>query len=348
MWIRQWWQRLLTPSPARFVALREGRPRLLLVTGEKRNQNYYRDRELARRGSSLWLSEAFPAAAFDYNIGKICAALFPGGRPDWVWVNYQRHFTPRLRGWEALEAPVAAFVGDPQDFVEDSPAKREKVAFFRRLAPQALVTAFPRAGDMVRAGLETDQTPLIPCYWAVPPAIFRPRGRRRPYDIACLGAHTPNVYPFRNRVRSYLENQRRLKFFAPLRVGAHDGPAFARVLNRCRAAFTDASVYGYPLAKFFEIPACGTLLVAEALPDLEPLGFRAGENFVAVTPGDFADRLDYYLREEPEEGAALATAGARLIHTRHTWEIRVTELLHDLSRVLGENWPELVYRPLKE
>jgi len=344
--LTRFWPARLFRGPSRFLALREGRPRLLLVTGEKRNQNYYRDQELARRFSTLWLSEAFPAADFDYDLGKICAALLPGGRPDWVWVNYQRHFTPRLQGWEALEAPVAAFVGDPQDFTPDTPTRVAKVAFFHRLRPEVLITAFPRANPIVQSGLNAPWPPIVTCFWAVPAAIFRDLGRRRPYDVACLGSHTPEIYPFRNQVRAYLGNQRLLKFFPKQRVGGHDGVAFARALNRCRAAFTDASIYGYPLAKYFEIPACGTLLMAQSLPDLAPLGFRSGENCVAVTPDNFSDRMLYYLLEEPEAGAALAHAGVTLVHTRHTWEIRISELLYTLNDYLGP-WPDIVHHPLK-
>lgn len=333
------------PAGALVSAQRE-RPWLLMITSEKRNQNYYRDLELARRFSTIWLSESFPFADYDYDLRKILAHLAPGVRPEWSWINYHRHFTARLRGWEALEAPLVAFVGDPQDFLLETPPHRpEKVRFFCRLRPQLWVSSYPGADDLIRQGLEEPQLSILPCHWAVPSAIFQPLGYRRKYDIASLGSHTPETYPFRNLVRHYLLTQRRLKFFKKLRVGSHDGPTFARALNRCRASFTCASIYGYTFAKYFEIPACGTLLFAEPTRDLEELGFRDGENFVAVTPENFAARMEHYLLEVPRsEVARLCQAGVELVHRRHTWKHRIDELLSAVARHLQQSWPGEVFQ----
>lgn len=333
------------PPPGAPVTVREGRPWLLLITSQKRNQNYYRDLELARRFSTVWLSEYFPFSDFDHDLGRILAHLAPGIQPDWVWLNYHRSYTYRLTGWEGLDAPVAAFVGDPWDFTSSKPVHLEKLAFLRRLQPQVWVNPYPGAKDAVRAGLEDETLPLIDSYWAVPADIFRPRGYRRKYDVSVLGSLTANHYPFRNQVRNYLLGQRRLKFFKKTRVGVHDGETFARALNRCRASFTDASVFGYPLAKYFEIPACGALLFAQPLPDLEASGFRDGINFVAVTPQDFVAKMQYYLLDAPEEAARIAQAGAELVHSRHTWEKRVSELLTHIAGYFQKAWPPEIFQP---
>jgi hypothetical protein len=345
--LRQFFRRFspwdLTPEP---VQPQPGRPWLLMVTSEKRNQNYYRDLELARRFSTIWLSERFPFANYDYDLRKILAHLFPQNSPDWVWVNYHRHYTSRLIGWEALSAPVAAFVGDPEDFILPEPRFREKVNFFRQqLKPGLLVSPYPNGRSFVVRGMEDDRVPIIDCCWAVPGDIFRPLGFWRRYDIASLGSHTPGRYPFRNQVRQFLLGQRRLKFFKKIRVGSHDGPTFARALNRCRASFTCASTYGYTFAKYFEIPACGTLLFAEPTRDLEELGFRDGENFVAVTPENFATRMEHYLLKVPRsEVARLCQAGVELVHGRHTWKHRIDELLPAVARHLQQAWPAGVFR----
>ncbi|MBW1917874.1 MAG: glycosyltransferase family 1 protein [Deltaproteobacteria bacterium] len=339
---RKWLNR--KPEGPELVSAKPGRPWLLMVTSEKRNQNYYRDVELARRFSTIWISEAFPFSQYGYDLKEIVGRLSPSQQIDWVWVNYRHSFTAKLSGWEELGAPVAAFVGDPHDFIRTEPRFKQKIDFFHYLRPEILINPYPNANGLVRPVMNGAQTPMVGCYWAVPTRIFRPQGRWRRYDIGCLGSHTPGTYPFRNQVREYLLAQRRLKFFKKLRVCGHDGVIFSRALNRLRASFTCASIYQYTLMKYFEIPACGTLLFAEPTPDLEALGFRDGENFVAVNPDNFIEKMEHYLIAAPEEMVRISQAGVELINQRHTWEKRVTGLVRAIARHLKTKWPEDVYQ----
>ncbi len=342
----RWWQQR---TGLRRLGFPPGkRPGLLMLGMEKRNQNFYRDLELGRRFSTIWLTDRFPFQDFGYDLRKIAARLFPQEPPAWIWLVYSSSYTYKLVGWEELDIPVAAFVGDPQDFFREGPVFETKRAFYRRLRPALLVNPYPSGREFVISGLGDANLPILTSFWAVPGEIFQPQGRRRRYDIACLGAHTTGVYPFRRQVRDYLLRQPRLKVFKKLRVGGrtgHSAEAFARTLNRLRACFTCASVYQYTLAKYFEIPACGTVLFAEPTPDLIDLGFRDGENFVAVTPEDFAEKMEHYLLGPQDEIDRLSQAGAALVRERHTWEKRITDLLPDLARSLSPHWPAAVFSP---
>lgn len=314
------------------------RPRLLLLSSAKRNQNYYRDQEIVRRYPTVWITEDFPFARTGYHLGELISHTFGAAAPELVLLHYSREYTSRLTGWEAVTAPIVAFVGDAQDFILPEEVCRRKAEFFQRLRPRVWVTAYPRANHLVRQGLQDYETPILTCYWGIPPAIFRPLHQRRQYDIGCLGSHTPRTYPFRNQVRDYLLQQRRLRFFKQLRVGGHDGVVFARTLNRLRACFTDASIYGYTLMKYFEIPACGTLLFAEATPDLPDLGFQDGQHYVAVDRDNFRDKIEYYLLEAPaEETARIARQGQELVHRRHSWAQRLDDLFGQLRDILGSD-----------
>jgi len=74
---KKWFPPKIAPPPGAPVTVREGRPWLLLITSQKRNQNYYRDLELARRFSTIWLSEYFPFADFGHDLCRIMAHLAP-------------------------------------------------------------------------------------------------------------------------------------------------------------------------------------------------------------------------------------------------------------------------------
>jgi hypothetical protein len=326
-----WWR----GRPRGLVVERRGcGPRLLVLSGEKRNQNYYRDLALVRQAGGALVTEAFDPAATGWDVSRLAEHVLEGEKPELVFVSYHHGFTQRVEGLDRLPVPKVGFVGDSYDFQALDPRRAEKTAFFRRARFDALVTVYPHTDEMVWDGLG-ERVPILHSAWAVDPEIFRPMHRRRPYDIASLGAHTPGKYPLRNAVRRHLESQRELAFLRRQRVGTHDGPRFARALNRLRGCFTCASVYGFTVMKYFEIPACETLLFAEHTAALPGLGFRDGENFVEVGPGDFADKFRHYLREAaPERVAGIAAAGRALVRARHTWDIRAGELLAAFRRLV--------------
>jgi hypothetical protein len=311
-------------------------PRLCILSAEKRNQNYYRDRSLVGQAGGAMLTEAFDGVGAGWEIQRILARVLPDDPPAALFVSYQHGFTNRIQGLERLRIPKIGFVGDSYDFLGEDAVRAEKTAWFRRARFDALVSVYPHTDEMVWRGLGSRAIPILHSAWAVDPAIFAPQQRRRRYDIASLGAHTAGKYPFRIAVREYLEGQTELRFFKTQRVGGHDGPRFARTLNRLRSCFTCCSSYRFTVMKYFEIPACGTLLFGEPTEATDDLGFRDGENFVAVTPRDFRERFRYYLREaDPERLTRIAQAGRELILARHTWPIRAVELLRGFREVMG-------------
>jgi hypothetical protein len=334
--VRRLFNRLGGGGPRGLIAARgQAGPRLLILSGEKRNQNYYRDVALVRRAGGAMVTDAFDFRATGWDVSRVAESVLDGQTPDLVFVSYHHGFTNRLQGLDRLRAPKVGFVGDSYDFLGADAKRAEKAAWFRAANFDALLSVYPHTDEMVWPGLGR-RVPIFHSAWAVDADIFAPQGRRRRYDIASLGAHTAGKYPFRIAVREYLESQHDLRFFSRQRMpGGHDGRRFARTLNRLRSCFTCASVYRFTVMKYFEIPACGTLLFAEPTDATAPLGFRDGENFVAVTPADFREKFQHYLRQAPDETVArISQAGRQLIESRHTWEVRATEILTLFRQVL--------------
>jgi hypothetical protein len=99
------------------------------------------------------------------------------------------------------------------------------------------------------------------------------------------------------------------------------GPGFGRSLNRYRTAFTDALIYRYIVAKFFEIPAAGSLLLADAAVSgpLRDLGFVEGEHYVPASADDLADRVREVLDETNHARLdAIRRRAQALVLGRHT------------------------------
>jgi hypothetical protein len=315
-----------------------GKLNLLLITNAKRNQGYFRDGELIRQTNGVRITESFPYDRYGWDIRRVLDAIYGSDRPDVIYVHYSRHYTHRIRHLDKVPVLKVGFVGDPQDFLE----QEEKHATKRRWLVEAGIAAYmtiaPQANWMVRKGLGDDALPIVDSHLAVDPAVFRDLRLRRRTDVGSFGAHTDKKYPFRIQVREFLLSQSEYTYNRRQRVGSggNDAAAFARELNRYVSCFTCASVYGYTVAKYFEIPACGTLLFGEKTPLLDDFGYRDGVNFVEVSPENFTEKFHHYLREiHPDDRARIAQAGRELVVGRHTWRHRVEGIVQGFRALLA-------------
>jgi hypothetical protein len=98
------------------------------------------------------------------------------------------------------------------------------------------------------------------------------------------------------------------------------GAAFARTINRYRAGFTDCLVFKYVVAKYFEIPATGSLLVAEnaVAEALQAMGFVDGEHYLGVSAANLTETIGYVLDERNHaEVDRVRRNGQSLVWERH-------------------------------
>lgn len=102
---------------------------------------------------------------------------------------------------------------------------------------------------------------------------------------------------------------------------ARVGRGYAREINRHRAAFAASPRYGYLVAKYFEIPAAGALLLADdsMREPLARLGFAPGVHYLPVSPDDLertlarvADAANHARLDD------IRRAAQRLVRARHT------------------------------
>lgn len=85
----------------------------------------------------------------------------------------------------------------------------------------------------------------------------------------------------------------------------------------------------YTLAKFFEVPGAGTLLVATPTPDMAHLGFEDGFNFVSIWPDQINAGCITEILHDPNI-SRIAAKGRELILMRHTITARVRQILEVL------------------
>jgi hypothetical protein len=160
------------------------------------------------------------------------------------------------------------------------------------------------------------------------PDFFIPFHDRPCNKILLSGAGGPQ-YPFRGRLKDMQEaNHPSIDHIDHPGYGCdHDytadprvGAGYARRLQHYKAAFTDALIYRYVVAKYFEIPATGTLLFADAsvAAPLEELGFIDGVHFMSATPANLDERIDFIVDpRHDEEIDAIRRRGQELVSSRH-------------------------------
>lgn len=104
------------------------------------------------------------------------------------------------------------------------------------------------------------------------------------------------------------------------RTNQNVGRGYAEKINKHRAAFTDSLIYEYVVAKYFEIPATGALLLADdaVRAPLKELGFIENVHFVAVSKDNLEDKILYVLNESNhEELDEIRRRGQQLVWERH-------------------------------
>ena len=160
--------------------------------------------------------------------------------------------------------------------------------------------------------------------------------------ILLSGSVDPAVYPFRAGVKGvvslgfqHLVHQDYFNFMA-----LH------------KAAVTCNSIFEYTVAKYFEIPWCGCLLLARTIPQEEAdlLGFKCGSNCVLATEPHqlepFINNVSWYDH--------MSAAGHQLIMERHTIYQRLEYLSRLIKKLLaggfkpGDELPIFASAHLKE
>jgi Glycosyl transferases group 1 len=109
------------------------------------------------------------------------------------------------------------------------------------------------------------------------------------------------------------------------------GPGYAEAIHSHRAGFTDSSIFKYVVAKYFEIPATGALLLADDAVSrrLRELGFIENTHYLPVSKENLEERIQYVLDERNHDAVdEIRRRGQQLIWERHK--------ISDRSRAIDE------------
>jgi hypothetical protein len=114
------------------------------------------------------------------------------------------------------------------------------------------------------------------------------------------------------------------------------GRGYAEKINKYRVGFTDCLTFKYMVAKYFEIPATGALLLAEdaVKEPLKELGFVEDVHYVPVSKENLEERVKQVLDETNREALDQVRRRAQqLVWERHTTSDRA-KLIDETCRTL--------------
>jgi len=256
-----------------------------------------------------------PKKRFDF---VMCDAIFAFPRDRWTQVDI-----PRAVLLEDLHGPsVAQQVRLCQEFGME-------VVFHRYNLPLKKFHPDLYDGD-------------CKCVWfphSIDTSTFRNYGTRS-LDILMVGVIVPFYYPVRARACESLKDK---PYFhrverpveTPHPVPKYPvGQDYAELLSSAKISITGGSIYHYPVMKYFEIPACKTLLMSDWFPELGMLGFEPDRNMVVADLENLPKQVEWWLSHD-EERERVSERGAELIQKYHSLEIRAKQFVNHICEFLG-------------
>jgi len=253
-------------------------------------------------------------------------------RPDFIFhydITAKNFLSPKIKNLDKINIPVGAYVIDAhwKNDQRRKYFKENNISLIFSVSKTPFLKRFPEYKSKFR---------FLP--FSINPTIIRNRSLKKDIDFLLMG-HIAKSYPFRAAVRDKMKNVNGFVYHKhpghlvkdrSKLIIDHD---FAKEINRAKIFFTCGSIYQYPVMKYFEVPGCYTLLIAEKNPDLTELGFKDGVHYVAANQSDFYEKGLYYLENEKKR-KEIALAGYKFIHQNHTHLIRAQQFIRYVKEVI--------------
>lgn len=274
--------------------------------------------------------------------------------PDFIFqydIAWNYGLAPKIEGLSEIDIPFGCFVIDlhwnPKSRMQYFEKNNVDVIF--SVSKHPFLQLFPQYGQ---------QLCWLP--WAINPEVMKDWGMKKDIDSLLMGLvyvtgetrgkfALPRKIPPEGRYAFRDAVFMRMKEEPGFVLHPHPGHRvkeskrlivkedYGKELNRSKIFYTCGSrnEAGAPaVLKFFEAPACKTLLLAETNKDMQDLGFIDGENYIACTIDNFYEKTQYYLTHE-EERKRIAENGYHFVHNHHTNNHRAQQMVQVMEDCLG-------------
>ena len=112
---------------------------------------------------------------------------------------------------------------------------------------------------------------------------------------------------------------------------------FIKSIKNSTSCYTNGSALGYPIRKYFEIPANKSLLLCEPFEGFEHYGFKDGKNCLIVDENDILDKF-YEFTKDNNKLMKIINQAYNLIYENHSVEARSRQLQESINKILKKNF----------
>jgi hypothetical protein len=252
--------------------------------------------------------------------------------PDFILIYlYGSINTPPITGLGSLAIPYGIYVEDLHSLKDfQKSVDKNNIKYIFNCYRDMFIKTYPQLVNKMR---------WLPHH--VDLNVFRDFDLPKDIPMLMMGAVKNTYYPLRYKILQTLKGNPDFVYHphpgyrdTDEKEGKFVREKYAMEINRAKIFFTCDSIYKYPVNKYFEVLACKTLLLASDSPELYDLGFRSGDNFVAINKHDFLEKAEYYLRND-DERKRIANNGYMLVRKRHSTATRAKELTTMIIKILA-------------
>ncbi|WP_193064069.1 glycosyltransferase [Oceanobacillus oncorhynchi] len=258
-------------------------------------------------------------------------------KPDFILIinDVGKTFAPVVTGLADIDTPVGLMVNDAHRFVEQRRRfiARNQIKTFFVICRHNFYQHYPHQ--------KQHQVFFLPQF--VNTSIFKDYGNVKTIDLMMLGEIAfPQIYPLRDKILQHYQDSSHFHhrphpgwrdFTSEQAEQSLIGENYARTINQAKLFFACGSVRQVVTFKYFEVPACRTLLMAPALPELEEIGLIPGKHFVDINEENFPEKAAYYL-QHPKEREQITEAGWRFVQNHHSTAHRAKQLSRQIRSIL--------------
>lgn len=222
------------------------------------------------------------------------------------------------------------------------------------MAADAIMTTY--AYNILPYYPELASGPPKPIQWiphAAAPDFFVPiQEKPERMKILLSGSTLPKFYPYRYMVERWIRDRNDTRFEQLEHPGYKNytgvrtlGRGYAEHVNKYVACIADGLILNYTVAKVFELPAAGCLLLLndEMAPWVQELGFEPFRHYIPYNKSSLDAIADFLLDPQNLEAINIMRRRAQqLVRAKHQIHHRVA-LLHATASVLRANRTSMFY-----
>lgn len=260
-----------------------------------------------------------------FHVGPLPAVIkhyYGPGRPDAI--VFYTHDKGRTEEAREIEGTLKVMIGCDEV---------RHAYFIRRFHKEHKIDLV--ISKYLRPGLGQEvQLPVEYLPHSVDSKIFKDYNLKKEYDISFFGTFKPpRIYRDRDAICRMINNSQ-YKYILEKKYGGRkfiDSLTVAQVINKSKVGFAVPSGRDFLLSRYFEIPACRSMLLCSDTPGLANC-FEKDKHYILFNGlSDFKDKLDYYLRND-DERQKITDAAHEHVMRNHTHEIRAKQFVKILEK----------------